>query len=43
MARRRKVLYPFVYGGRRRTLFELRVKAWLDAHHLWTPAPLTAA
>jgi glycosyltransferase involved in cell wall biosynthesis len=36
MSRRRKVLYPFVYGGRRGTRAELRVKKWLDDHHLWT-------
>ena len=36
MSRRRKLLYPVVYGGRRRTQFELRVKAWLDEHRLWT-------
>lgn len=33
---RRKLLYPFVYGARPRTQAELRVKAWLDEHHLWT-------
>ena len=33
---RRKLLYPFVYGGRRRTQAELGVKRWLDRHRLWT-------
>ncbi len=33
---RRKLLYPVVYGGRRRTQAELHVKRWLDRHHLWT-------
>lgn len=33
---RRKVLYPFVYGGRPRTQAELRLKRWLDRHRLWT-------
>lgn len=33
---RRKLLYPVVYGGRRRTRIELRVKRWLDDRRLWT-------
>jgi glycosyltransferase involved in cell wall biosynthesis len=33
---RRKLLYPVVYGGRRRTRAEVRVKRWLDEHRLWT-------
>lgn len=33
---RRKLLYPIVYGGRRRTQAELHVKRWLDRHRLWT-------
>ena len=32
----RKLLYPFVYGGRPRTMAELHVKRWLDDHRLWT-------
>jgi glycosyltransferase involved in cell wall biosynthesis len=32
----RKLLYPWVYGGRRRYGFERSVKAWLDARRLWT-------
>jgi glycosyltransferase involved in cell wall biosynthesis len=36
MAWRRKLLYPLVYGGRPRTTVELRVKRWLDDHHVWT-------
>lgn len=32
----RKLAYPFVYGGRRRHPFELRVKALLDRHGVWT-------
>ena len=36
MAWRRKLLYPIVYGGRRRTQTELHVKRWLDRHRLWT-------
>ena len=33
---RRKLLYPVVYGGRRRTQAELHVKRWLDDRRLWT-------
>lgn len=33
---RRKLLYPVVYGGRRRSPLERKLKAWLDDHHLWT-------
>jgi glycosyltransferase involved in cell wall biosynthesis len=36
MSRRRKLLYPVVYGGRPRTQAELAVKRWLDEHRLWT-------
>jgi glycosyltransferase involved in cell wall biosynthesis len=36
MSWRRKLLYPVVYGGRRRTQAELHVKRWLDEHRLWT-------
>jgi glycosyltransferase involved in cell wall biosynthesis len=32
----RKLLYPMVYGGRRRFRVERRVKAWLDRVGLWT-------
>jgi len=32
----RKLLYPIVYGGRRRFRFEGRVKAWLDRTGIWT-------
>jgi glycosyltransferase involved in cell wall biosynthesis len=32
----RKLLYPIVYGGRRRFRFEGRVKAWLDRAGIWT-------
>jgi glycosyltransferase involved in cell wall biosynthesis len=32
----RKLLYPVLYGGRRRFRFERRVKAWLDRVGLWT-------
>jgi glycosyltransferase involved in cell wall biosynthesis len=32
----RKLLYPFVYGSRRRFRFERRVKAWLDRAGAWT-------
>jgi hypothetical protein len=32
----RKLLYPIVYGGRRRFRFERRAKAWLDRIGLWT-------
>src|ERR1700722_7726663 len=32
----RKVLYPIVYGGRRRFRFEGQVKAWLDRAGIWT-------
>lgn len=33
---RRKLLYPVVYGGRRRFAIERRIKAWLDRHGIWT-------
>ncbi len=36
MARRRKVLYPLIYGGRKKFSFELRVKSWLDRRGVWT-------
>ena len=32
----RKVLYPLVYGGRRRFGFERHVKGWLDRTGVWT-------
>jgi glycosyltransferase involved in cell wall biosynthesis len=32
----RKLLYPVLYGGRRRFPFELRVKRWLDRVGVWT-------
>jgi glycosyltransferase involved in cell wall biosynthesis len=32
----RKLLYPVLYGGRRRFRFERRVKAWLDRVGIWT-------
>jgi glycosyltransferase involved in cell wall biosynthesis len=32
----RKMLYPHVYGGRRRFAFEPRVKRWLDRLGIWT-------
>jgi hypothetical protein len=32
----RRLLYPFVYGGRPRFRVEGRVKAWLDRRGLWT-------
>jgi glycosyltransferase involved in cell wall biosynthesis len=32
----RKLLYPLIYGGRRRFRFERRIKAWLDRRGLWT-------
>lgn len=32
----RKLLYPFVYGDRRRFAFEPRIKRWLDWARLWT-------
>jgi glycosyltransferase involved in cell wall biosynthesis len=32
----RRLLYPVVYGGRRRFWFEQRVKTWLDRRGLWT-------
>jgi glycosyltransferase involved in cell wall biosynthesis len=32
----RKLLYPLIYGGRRRFRFERRVKAWLDRAGIWT-------
>lgn len=36
LARRRKLAYPVVYGGRRRFAFEGRVKALLDRAGFWT-------
>lgn len=32
----RKVIYPVLYGGRRRFRFEGKVKAWLDRIGIWT-------
>ena len=32
----RKLLYPFVYGGRPRFAFEARIKAWFDRRGIWT-------
>jgi glycosyltransferase involved in cell wall biosynthesis len=32
----RKLLYPVLYGGRRRFPFERRVKTWLDRVGIWT-------
>ncbi len=32
----RKLLYPVIYGGRRRYRFETKVKAWLDRSGVWT-------
>jgi glycosyltransferase involved in cell wall biosynthesis len=32
----RKLLYPVLYGGRRRFPFEARVKGWLDRAGIWT-------
>jgi glycosyltransferase involved in cell wall biosynthesis len=32
----RKLLYPVIYGGRRRYRFEGKVKAWLDRTGIWT-------
>jgi glycosyltransferase involved in cell wall biosynthesis len=32
----RKLLYPMLYGGRRRFRFEGRVKGWLDSAGIWT-------
>lgn len=32
----RKLLYPFIYGGRPRFAFEARIKAWLDRCGIWT-------
>lgn len=32
----RKLIYPVLYGGRRRYRFERRVKAWLDRAGVWT-------
>jgi glycosyltransferase involved in cell wall biosynthesis len=32
----RKLLYPMLYGGRRRYPFERRIKAWLDRVGIWT-------
>jgi len=32
----RKLLYPLVYGGRRRFRFERRIKSWLDRGGVWT-------
>jgi len=32
----RKLLYPVIYGGRRRFRFERRIKAWLDRVGIWT-------
>jgi glycosyltransferase involved in cell wall biosynthesis len=36
MGRMRALLYPYVYGGRRRFRFERRIKALLDASGFWT-------
>ena len=36
MSTGRKLLYPIVYGGRRRFGFERRIKATLDAMGVWT-------
>jgi glycosyltransferase involved in cell wall biosynthesis len=32
----RKLIYPLLYGGRRRFRFEGKVKAWLDRVGIWT-------
>lgn len=32
----RKLLYPAIYGGRRRYRFEGKIKAWLDRSGVWT-------
>jgi len=32
----RKLLYPIVYGRRRRRWFERRVRVWLDRRNVWT-------
>jgi glycosyltransferase involved in cell wall biosynthesis len=32
----RKLIYPVLYGGRRRFRFEGRIKAWLDSAGIWT-------
>jgi glycosyltransferase involved in cell wall biosynthesis len=32
----RKLLYPIVYGSRRRRWFERRVRVWLDGRGVWT-------
>jgi glycosyltransferase involved in cell wall biosynthesis len=36
LPRRRKWLYPFVYGRRPRFAFERRVRFWLDRRGIWT-------
>jgi len=36
LSRPRKLLYPVLYGGRRRFRFERRIKAWLDRVGIWT-------
>ncbi len=36
LALHRKLLYPVVYGGRRRFAFEHHVKDWLDRRGVWT-------
>ncbi|MGI8511487.1 MAG: glycosyltransferase family A protein [Solirubrobacteraceae bacterium] len=36
MSSLRRILYPVVYGGRRRFAFEQRVKGWLDRRGVWT-------
>ena len=36
LSRARKLLYPVLYGGRRRFPFEQRVKTWLDRAGIWT-------
>jgi glycosyltransferase involved in cell wall biosynthesis len=36
LSRGRKLLYPALYGGRRRFRFERRIKRWLDRAGIWT-------
>jgi glycosyltransferase involved in cell wall biosynthesis len=36
LSRMRKLLYPIVYGRRRRRWFERRVRVWLDRRGVWT-------
>jgi glycosyltransferase involved in cell wall biosynthesis len=36
LPKHRKLLYPIVYGGRRRFVFERHFKQWLDRRRIWT-------